>query len=133
LRRTDKEFAASMADALKEGADRLEDEALRRAKDGVDEPRFYQGEVCGYVRKYSDTLAILLLKARRSRKVPRSDQRTARRRRKSDCRFVARAGLTPLNAIAGEKPAYRQLSLRELKFGRRLWHVTDEDRARLSD
>jgi hypothetical protein len=35
------------------------------AKDGFDEPRFYEGQVCGHVRRYSDTLLILLLKARR--------------------------------------------------------------------
>ena len=34
----------------------------------MDEPRFYEGEVCGYVRKYSDTLLIFLLKARRPAK-----------------------------------------------------------------
>jgi len=27
--------------------------------------RFYEGQVCGYVRRYSDTLLIFLLKARR--------------------------------------------------------------------
>jgi hypothetical protein len=58
----------SLDEALDEGTDVLEDEVMRRARDGVDEPRFYEGEVCGYVRKYSDTLAIFLLKARRPEK-----------------------------------------------------------------
>lgn len=35
---------------------------MRRAREGVDEPVFYQGDECGSVRKYSDTLAIFLLK-----------------------------------------------------------------------
>ena len=47
------------------GADALEDEAVRRAVDGVDEQVFYQGKACGVVRKYSDTLLIFLLKGRR--------------------------------------------------------------------
>jgi hypothetical protein len=59
------DFAAAWDDALAEGTDLLEDEALRRAKDGFDEPRFYEGQVCGHVRRYSDTLLIFLLKARR--------------------------------------------------------------------
>jgi hypothetical protein len=67
-READPELAAAWDDALEEGTDLLEDEALRRAKDGVEEPRFYEGEVCGHVRKYSDTLMIFLLKARRPEK-----------------------------------------------------------------
>jgi hypothetical protein len=50
------------------GTDLLEDEALRRAEDGVAEPRFYEGRLCGHVQKYSDTLLIFLLKARRPQK-----------------------------------------------------------------
>lgn len=41
----------------------LEDEAHRRAFEGVDKPVFYQGDECGTIREYSDTLAIFLLKA----------------------------------------------------------------------
>jgi hypothetical protein len=76
-RAADVELAAAWDDALEAGTDLLEDEALRRAKDGYDEPRFYEGEVCGHVRKYSDTLAIFLLKARRPEKY--SDKVTATR------------------------------------------------------
>ena len=72
-------FAAAWDDAIEDGTDLLEDEVLRRAKDGVDEPRFYEGEVCGHVRKYSDTLAIFLLKARRPEKY--SDKVRATRQR----------------------------------------------------
>ena len=43
----------------------LEDEAIRRAREGVDEPVFYKGEHCGNVRRYSDTLLIFMLKARK--------------------------------------------------------------------
>lgn len=46
----------------------LESEATRRAVKGVEEPVFYQGEKCGEVQKYSDTLLIFLLKAARPEK-----------------------------------------------------------------
>jgi hypothetical protein len=57
------EFALAWDKALKIGVTALEDEAHRRAFDGTLEPVFHQGDECGAVRKYSDTLAIFLLKA----------------------------------------------------------------------
>ena len=62
-RDADTDFAAEWDDALDEGTDALEDEAKRRAVDGVEEPVFYQGKQVAKVRKYSDTLRIFLLKA----------------------------------------------------------------------
>lgn len=64
MRKNDPEFAEAWLLALEAGNDVLEAEALRRAVDGVDEPVFTQkGELAGHVRKYSDTLLALLLKA----------------------------------------------------------------------
>jgi hypothetical protein len=41
----------------------LADEAVRRAKDGYDEPIFYQGQPTGYtIRRYSEGLLMMLLK-----------------------------------------------------------------------
>jgi hypothetical protein len=40
----------------------LESEARRRAVDGVDEPVFHKGRICGTVRKYSDALLMFLLR-----------------------------------------------------------------------
>ncbi len=57
------EFAEAWDKALKVGISALEDEAHRRAFEGCEEPVFYKGDECGSVRKYSDTLAIFLLKA----------------------------------------------------------------------
>lgn len=62
-REDDAEFAQAWARAVKAGLLALEDEAHRRAFEGVDEPVFHKGDQCGSVRKYSDTLAIFLLKA----------------------------------------------------------------------
>lgn len=67
-RRDDAEFAAAWDDAVDQAADRMEREALRRAVEGVDEPVYQGGELVGYVRKYSDTLLIFLLKAARPEK-----------------------------------------------------------------
>lgn len=61
----DPEFRTAWDKAIERSADSLEAEAVRRARDGVDEPVFYKGEACGVVRKYSDTLLIFMLKARR--------------------------------------------------------------------
>lgn len=64
-RQRDEEFAVAYHDAAEEGTDRCEDEALRRAVDGWDEPVWHQGVQVGVVRKYDSTLLIFLLKARR--------------------------------------------------------------------
>jgi hypothetical protein len=62
-REGDADFAKAWEQALKAGLTALEDEAHRRAFEGTEEPVFHQGSECGSVRKYSDTLAIFLLKA----------------------------------------------------------------------
>lgn len=56
------EFDERFEAARRESMLVLEDEATRRAVEGVDEPVFYLGAECGMVRKYSDTLLIFLLK-----------------------------------------------------------------------
>lgn len=62
-RRDIPDFATAWDEAMKAGLLGLEDEAHRRAFDGIDEPVFHQGQTCGTIRKYSDTLTIFLLKA----------------------------------------------------------------------
>lgn len=61
-REQDPDFAKAWDEAEQEAADKLEREAIRRAVEGVEEPVFHQGKIVGYVRKYSDTLLIFLLK-----------------------------------------------------------------------
>ena len=53
-----------MDEATELGTAALEDEAVRRAYHGVEEPVFYKGVQCGSITKYSDKLLIFLLKAR---------------------------------------------------------------------
>ena len=64
-RREDPEFRRAWAEVGVIGTQAMEREAARRAYHGVEEPVFHKGEVCGSIRKYSDTLMIFLLKARR--------------------------------------------------------------------
>ncbi len=84
-RDNDSGFAADMKDALEKAVELLEMEARRRACEGVNKPVIYKGEQMGewrdgdgkivpfdapnakfhplYVKEYSDTLMIVLLKA----------------------------------------------------------------------
>ena len=58
-------FANAWQEAFDEVTDKLEQEGLRRAVDGVDEPVFYQGIECGTKRVYSDSLLSMMLQGRR--------------------------------------------------------------------
>ncbi len=61
----DPQFAADWDRALDEGIALLEDEAIRRARDGVTIPVFYAGEEVGAIRRPSDALLMFLLRAHR--------------------------------------------------------------------
>lgn len=65
LRQREQAFADAWDDAVEEALDRIEREVLRRAVEGVEEPVFYQGKVCGHIRRYSDNLLMFFLKAHR--------------------------------------------------------------------
>jgi len=62
-RAKDDEFAEAWDVAESVAFDILEDEAHRRAVEGVMEPVFHQGEIVGHKVKYSDALLTTLLKA----------------------------------------------------------------------
>ena len=61
-------FAAAWRKAFAEGTAALEDEALRRAVEGTEQPIYYAGQLVGSTRVYSDRLLMFLLKARRPEK-----------------------------------------------------------------
>lgn len=66
---TEPEYRSRFEDATENAADALEEEARRRAVEGVEEPvGWHQGVAGGMVRKYSDTLLIFLLKGARPEK-----------------------------------------------------------------
>lgn len=58
----DEVFEKELRKAHQVGLARLEDVAVQRATEGVDRPVFFQGEVVGYTREYSDQLLQFLLK-----------------------------------------------------------------------
>lgn len=64
-RKEDTNFATEWDRAVDLATEDLEKEVRRRAYHGVDEPVFYKGEVVGQIRKYSDTLLMFALKARK--------------------------------------------------------------------
>lgn len=71
-RAADEAFAKLWDDALEAGIDLLEDEARRRAVDGVERPVVAMGKIARNddgtvlkIREYSDTLLALMLKAKR--------------------------------------------------------------------
>lgn len=60
------EFAEQWAAAEQKAVDDLEQAVWGRAKDGVEKPVYQGGELVGTVREFSDSLAALILKGRRS-------------------------------------------------------------------
>lgn len=59
----DPDYPAKFKEAHRSSVDHLEREARRRAIEGVEEPTgWYKGEPGGFVKRYSDTLLIFLLK-----------------------------------------------------------------------
>lgn len=65
LKQQDEEFAAEWAAAIDAAMDRFEDEAIRRAVEGVDKAVMYKGEVVHYEKEYSDQLLMFMLRAGR--------------------------------------------------------------------
>lgn len=64
-RESDAAFAAAWDAAVDEGTDVLEQEARRRAVEGVAQPIYHLGKIVGTVHEYSDALLKFLLQARR--------------------------------------------------------------------
>ncbi len=58
----DPEYAAAFKVAYEMAGDVLENEAIRRARDGVSKPVYQGKKLVGHIQEYSDTLLIFLLK-----------------------------------------------------------------------
>ena len=65
VRRDDDDFAEAWEEAIEAAGDLIEAEVYRRAIHGTMEPVYFKGTITGYIRKYSDRLAELLLKRHR--------------------------------------------------------------------
>jgi hypothetical protein len=64
-RAADANFDDEVKQAIEAGIDRLEDEATRRAVEGVEKPVYQSGELVGHVTEYSDSLLAFLLTKKR--------------------------------------------------------------------
>ena len=58
-------FAEQWDEAIATAVDLFEANMHRRAYVGLEEPVYYQGQVVGHVRKYSDNLAMFLMRKHR--------------------------------------------------------------------
>lgn len=63
-RADDPAFAAAWDEAFQAGTNVFEDEARRRAVEGVERPVFQAGKLVGHVREYSDNVLIRFLERR---------------------------------------------------------------------
>lgn len=61
--REDPTYPARFALALRDASRCIEDEAVRRAVEGIRKPVRYKGRIVGHVQEYSDTLLLALLRA----------------------------------------------------------------------
>lgn len=59
------DFCVRWVEAYETGVDRIEDEVIRRAVEGVEKPVYQGGILVGSVTEYSDTLAGLVMRGKR--------------------------------------------------------------------
>lgn len=110
--RIDPDFEKEFKQAFDDGLDSMEDEVVRRAVLGVDEPVFQGGLLVGHKTKYSDTLLMFFLEA--SRKKFRSGDAEMRRplsdEAKSTMREIFQGALDETEDIAppAEIPAKKR-------------------------
>jgi hypothetical protein len=71
-------FAQAMQMARDASTDLLEAECRRRGKDGMEEDVYYQGEVVGKQRKYSDLCLLAMLNAYRPEKFKQRHEHTGK-------------------------------------------------------
>jgi mannose/cellobiose epimerase-like protein (N-acyl-D-glucosamine 2-epimerase family) len=64
-REYDEKWREDWEDAWHRGVDAMEEEARRRAIDGVNKAVYHKGKIVGYEKVYSDNLLMFMLKARR--------------------------------------------------------------------
>lgn len=64
-KKSDSDFAELWEEAINAGVDDLIEELRRRALKGVRKPVYQGKQLVGYIREYSDTLGIFIVKAHR--------------------------------------------------------------------
>ena len=66
--KADEVFSEGFEHAKENVTDELEQEAKRRAYEGINKPIYWQGKLVDTIKEYSDTLLIFLLKGNRPEK-----------------------------------------------------------------
>jgi len=98
---SDPTYERAFLDAREQAADRLEEEARRRAVQGTLRPVFYKGEEVGGIREYSDTLLIFLLKGVRPEKYAEHMKQDIRQQVRMDAR-VEHSGRRTLRELMAD-------------------------------
>lgn len=113
--RTDPDFEKAFKQAFDDGLDSMEDEVVRRAVLGVDEPVYQGGLLVGHRTKYSDTLLMFFLEA--SRKKFRSGDMELRRPLSDEAKATMRQVFQEVADDAGtfEPPAAKPRKKRAQK------------------
>jgi len=97
----DPAYERAFLDAREQAADRLEEEARRRAVEGTVKPVFYKGREVGGIREYSDTLLIFLLKGVRPEKYAEHTKQDIRQQVQMDAR-VEHSGRRTLRELMAD-------------------------------
>ena len=93
---TTKRSPAAGSDALDLGVERLQDDAMRRALDGVERPVWRNGEQVGTVQQYDNRLLQFLLQVPPTRDLRRPQRRRGRRR----CPSISPSASPPASAAS---------------------------------
>ena len=102
---TDEKFAEEYEKAWDVGIDSVEDEVVRRAVLGVDEPIYQGGLLVGHKTRYSDALLMYWLSAHRKKyRSPEDTQRSVSEEAKATLREI----FSGANTAPEEKPAGRK-------------------------
>ncbi len=106
LRGGDADFAAAWRDAEEAASDLLEHEARERAMKGLEEPVYYHGKQVGTLRRHSETLLLLFLRAERPEKFA---ERPAARASGEAAGAAARGGVLVVPGTADPKAWTRKV------------------------
>jgi hypothetical protein len=99
-RERDPKFELLCQIAVDDAADKLESEAIRRAVEGWDEPVFYSGLEVGVIRKRSDMLLSLLLKANKPEKYRERIDQTTTATNKTQIQIVSEFPADPKDDVS---------------------------------
>lgn len=107
-RMSDPAFSAAMAAAVALSTETLEDEAIRRAFEGVERPVLHKGRIITQTREFSDQLLMFLLRGRHPEKYGNKPQHTPSPQPQSD--DTPRTPITVIDAMAQAESNAQELA-----------------------